>query len=140
MEISFLYQDDSYRIIDEGKTIEWIKNVIWKEKKRLGEIEYFFVSEEKILRINQEFLNHNYFTDIITFDNSFVNIINGSIFISPDTVLSNAKNFNTSLEREMYRVVIHGIIHLCGYEDRTEIEQKVMRNKENEYLAYLEKL
>lgn len=140
MKISFLYQNDSYRIIDEEKTIDWIKRVITKEEKRLGEIEYYFVTEEEILRINQEFLDHNYLTDIITFDNSFVNIINGNIFISPDTVQSNAHNFKTSLQNELYRVVIHGIMHLCGYEDRTEIDQNVMRSKENEYLAYLEEL
>jgi rRNA maturation RNase YbeY len=140
VRINFNYQDSKYKIIDEEITKIWINKVIKKENKKLGELEYNFVTEKEILKTNQEFLNHDYFTDIITFDNSFVNIINGVIYISPDTVCTNACNFNVSYKDELYRVVIHGVMHLCGYRDRTESEKILMRKKENQYLHYLEEL
>lgn len=140
MSIVFNYQEEEFKILDEDLVKHWIKNVIEKEKKKLGEIEYNFVTENEILLTNREFLNHDYFTDIITFDNSFVNIINGVIFVSPDTVKSNAHNFKTLYINEMYRVVIHGVMHLCGYKDSSKSEKILMREKEDLYLVYLEEL
>lgn len=140
MSIVFIYDDDSFKIFDENKVLKWIKEVAYAERKIIGDINYQFVTEETILDFNARFLNHNYFTDIITFDDSLVNIINGDIIISFDTVQSNANKFDVSCENELYRVIIHGVMHLCGYADSTENEKKVMRDKENQYLSYLEKL
>ena len=119
---------------------EFIKKVIDNEKKTLGEICYNIVSDNEILEINQKYLNHHFFTDIITFDNSFVNIINGDIFISFETVKTNSKLFNVELLTEFYRVIIHGIMHLCGYKDATKTEKIQMRALEEKYIAYLEEL
>lgn len=140
MSVVFIYDDDSFKIFDENKVLKWIKEVAYAERKIIGDINYQFVTEETILDFNARFLNHNYFTDIITFDDSLVNIINGDIIISFDTVQSNANKFDVSCENELYRVIIHGVMHLCGYADSTENEKKVMRDKENQYLSYLEKL
>lgn len=140
MSIVFIYDDDSFKIFDEDKVLKWINEVAYAEGKIIGDINYQFVTEETILDFNARFLNHNYFTDIITFDDSLVNIINGDIIISFDTVQSNANKFDVSCENELYRVIIHGVMHLCGYADSTENEKKVMRDKENQYLSYLEKL
>jgi len=140
VSIDFIYDDNRFKIFDESKVIKWIKEVAFAERKSVGEITYQFVTEDTILDFNTRFLNHTYFTDIITFDNSLVNIINGDIIISFDTVQTNADKFEVSFESELYRVIIHGVIHLCGYADSTENEKKVMREKENQYLSYLEKL
>lgn len=140
MNIKFIYQDLLLIDFNEDKIRRWIISCIAEENKKLSEINYEFVSEETILKINKEFLNHDYYTDIITFDESLVNIIKGHIFISPATVKSNAKNNATSYEIELYRVIIHGIMHLCGYKDSSEEEKKLMRLKENTYLCYLEKI
>ncbi len=140
MNIEFIYQDQILIDFDEEKICNWIISCLKEENKKLSEIIYEFVSEEQILKINQDFLNHDYYTDIITFDESLVNIIKGYIFVSPETVRTNALNRNVSYEKELYRVIIHGVMHLCGYKDKTENEKSVMRLKENTYLDYLEKL
>ncbi len=140
MNIEFIYEKEDYKLLDEEAAIIWIEKVIDNEEKKLGEIIFNFVSEKKILSVNRKFLRHNYYTDIITFDDSFVNIINGNIFISPDTIKTNAQNFKTKMIIELYRVVIHGVMHLCGYGDFTQEEKDLMRSKENQYLNYLEEL
>jgi rRNA maturation RNase YbeY len=138
--INFFYEEEKFKIFSESNIEIWIKKVLGFENKRLGEISYQFVSDKEIRNLNSEFLNHDYFTDIITFDNSLVNIINGDIIISFDTVQFNANKFKVSIENELYRVIIHGVMHLCGYNDSSENEKNVMRNKEDYYLSYLEKL
>lgn len=140
MNIYFDYHIEKIDFLDELKIENLILKIGEDHKKVIGDIFYSFVSDGEILKINQDFLKHDYFTDIITFDNSFVNIINGEIFISFDTVKSNSMKFGTEFSLEMYRVIIHGIMHLCGFKDSTEEEKKVMRQKENEYISYLEKL
>ena len=140
MSIEFYYSKVEYKIVDEGRIREWIEKVIGKENKVLGEIDYNIVSDQEILEINQNHLNHDYFTDIITFDTSFVNIINGDIFVSFETVQSNSKRFSSEFLTEFYRVIIHGIMHLCGYKDASETEKLVMRALEEKYIAYLEEL
>ena len=140
MKISFSYSSDQYKIIDEVSIVNWVKKVISNENKRLGTISYNFIGEEEILKINKDHLNHDFFTDIITFDSSFINIINGDILISPDTVKTNSKIFNVSHLEELHRVIIHGIMHLCGYNDNTSDEKSKMRSLEDKYLSYLEKL
>lgn len=140
MNITFFYLKVEYRTFDESVVRNWLKEVIKSEKKIIGKISYNFVSESEILKMNIEHLKHDYFTDIITFDNSFVNIINGDIFISTDTVLSNAENMGISDKWELYRVIVHGIMHLCKYSDSTDEEKVIMRKLEDKYLAYLEKI
>ena len=140
MKISFSYSSDQYKIIDEVSIVNWVKKVISNENKRLGTISYNFIGEEEILKINKDHLNHDFFTDIITFDSSFINIINGDILISPDTVKTNSQIFNVSHLEELHRVIIHGIMHLCGYNDNTSDEKSKMRSLEDKYLSYLEKL
>ncbi len=140
MNISFSYAKEKINFLEEEKIKKLIKVIVKEQKKVIGKIVYHFVSDDEILKINQEFLKHNYFTDIITFDHSFVNIINGEIFISIDTVLTNSQEFKTNFDQEIYRVIIHGVIHLCGYKDSSELEKEIMRSLENKYLAYLEKI
>jgi len=140
VEIYFFYEKEEYKVFDEKSIKNWIELAAKSEGKKLGEINCKFVSEKEIVKINRNFLNHDYSTDIITFDESLVNIINGQIVISPDTVYYNAKIFNSEALEELHRVIIHGIMHLCGYKDSTEKEKEVMRNKEDTYLSYLEKI
>ena len=113
----------------------FISNILISEKKTEGDIVLIFCSDEYLLEINKKHLNHNYYTDIITFDYCVENIVSGDLYISIDRVKENAKTFNDSFINELSRVVIHGVLHLCGYNDKTEADQKNMRNLENKYLA-----
>jgi probable rRNA maturation factor len=112
-----------------------IKNLINSEKKSAGEISLILCSDKYLLDINIEYLKHNYYTDILTFNYVEGNIISGDLFISVDRVNENSIKFNTSMIQELYRVVFHGILHLIGYNDKTEEEQKIMRGKEDLYLS-----
>jgi probable rRNA maturation factor len=112
-----------------------IKNLINSEKKSAGEISLILCSDKYLLDINIEYLKHNYYTDILTFNYVEGNIISGDLFISVDRVNENSIRFNTSMIQELYRVVFHGILHLIGYNDKTEEEQKIMRGKEDLYLS-----
>lgn len=126
--------------INKCRISTWIENVAFKEGKTCGEINYIFCNDQKILEVNKDYLNHDYFTDIITFDYSENPILSGDLYISLDTVFSNSKQFNTSYEEELARVIIHGILHLCGYKDKTETESHKMRKLENESLEILKTL
>jgi probable rRNA maturation factor len=117
----------------------WIKTVADAHGKKIGEIAYIFCDDNHILQINKEYLNHDFFTDIITFDYTEGNIISGDIFISLETVQSNAVQFNASYEEELNRVIIHGILHLCGIEDKTPQARKDMEANENQALSLLKK-
>ena len=105
-----------------------------KEKRAVESVNYIFCSDKKILEINRQFLNHDYYTDIITFDLSESDKIVAEIYISLDRVRDNAKQEGTSLKSELHRVIFHGALHLCGYRDKTKAEIKVMREKEEQYL------
>ncbi|MDR3251475.1 MAG: rRNA maturation RNase YbeY [Tannerella sp.] len=118
----------------------WIKNVSELHGKRVGDISYIFCPDSKILEINRQYLAHDYFTDIITFDDSEGDIITGDIFISVDTVMSNASAYSVSFAEELHRVMIHGVLHLCGIGDKTDCEREIMRNCENEALNLLNKM
>ena len=118
-------------------TSAWVKRVAEKYGKKLGEIAYIFCDDEEILRVNKEYLQHDYFTDIITFDYSEGDRISGDLFISLDTVRTNAEKFGTPYEEELRRVVIHGILHLCGINDKGPGEREIMEKSENEALALL---
>jgi rRNA maturation RNase YbeY len=135
--IQFIVEDTSQPQFDEKKIIRWINQVAIFHKKKVGKINYIFCSDSRILEVNRQFLQHDYFTDIITFDYGNGNIISGDIFISIDTVLSNAKELNLDFFQELYRVIIHGVLHLCGQDDRDEQSQKEMTRKENEAIDLL---
>lgn len=114
---------------------EFIITIFKKEKKKLGELSFVFCSDSYLLGINKQYLKHNYYTDIITFDLSVdPYIINGEIYISVDRVKDNAQNFNASFKEELHRVIFHGALHLCGYKDKTEAEEMQMRKMEDKYL------
>ncbi len=115
----------------EGKIFDWIRAVAADYGKKLGDITYIFCDDERILAVNREFLQHDYYTDIITFDYSAGNTIAGDIFISLDTVQSNAEDIGVTFEEELYRIIIHGILHLTGQEDKTPETRAEMTRKEN---------
>ncbi len=118
-------------------TTEWVKEVANSYGKRLGEIAYIFCSDQKILEVNREYLQHDYYTDIITFDYTEGDRISGDLFISLDTVKTNAEQFAQSYEEELYRTIIHGILHLCGINDKGPGEREIMEAEENKALALL---
>ena len=135
MEIVFDYLgvNKRFRIKAEFKRI--LGTIVKDENKKLGKINFIFTSNSKIGEINREFLNHNYFTDVITFNANRKNCIGGDIFISVDQVIINADKYLTSFQEELKRVIVHGMLHLVGYDDKTEEERKVMRDKEDIYLC-----
>lgn len=133
MAVSFNF-DNSFNLKDRLKIKRWIKQVVENAGFKLGSVSYIFCSDEKILEVNKQYLNHDFYTDIITFDYVEKDIINGDIFISTDRVRENAQEFNVAFEEELHRVIIHGILHLLGHQDHTPKEEKQMRKKENEAL------
>ncbi|MGE4288240.1 MAG: rRNA maturation RNase YbeY [Salinivirgaceae bacterium] len=116
------------------KVSVWLNSAIESNSKLAGDITIVFCSDAYLLTMNKLYLNHDYFTDIITFDYSDGNIISGDLFISIETVLDNSKKFEVTFEQELLRVVIHGVLHLLGFNDKLEGEQKMMREKEDHYL------
>lgn len=135
--INFFYETE-FKFTNEGALSSWISLVILSEKKSEGEINYIICDDEYLLKINEDFLNHDTYTDIISFDNRMGNELNGDIFISEERVRENAKEYKVSMEEEMRRVLIHGVLHFCGYKDKSEEEDKLMRLKENEKLLLFE--
>jgi len=129
--IDFNYVTE-YQVVDEKLYSNWLEGVIASEEKVVGDITYVFCDDDYLLKINQKYLNHDFYTDIITFDYSKGNTIGGDIFISVDRVQENAKQFEVVFEEELRRVMSHGILHLSGYEDKSEAGIKVMRDKEEE--------
>lgn len=131
------YNVDGVRMpnIKKRTTTAWIKAVAACHGKKVGEIGYLFVNDEKILEVNQQYLGHDYYTDIITFDYDEGDVIHGDIFISLDTVRSNAAQFGKTYEEELFRVIIHGILHLCGINDKGPGEREIMEANENAALA-----
>ena len=132
--------NSSEKIKDKAKLKIWIKKSIQNENFKVGSINYIFCTDEYLLDVNKKFLNHDYFTDIITFDYTEKPIISGDLFISTERVLENAKQLNLPFENELKRVMIHGIIHLFGYQDKTKKEKETMTEKENLYLHFYEEL
>lgn len=125
--------------INQVKVREWIEKVAGTYGKRVGEINYIFVSDERILEINREFLHHDYYTDHIGFDYSAANVLSGDLYLSVDTIRSNSRLFGEGYEMELHRVIIHGILHLCGLKDKTPEERKQMETAEDEALTLLYK-
>ena len=129
--ISFNYELD-FEIQNEEKYSHWISGVILSEEKLEGEINYIFVDDDYLLDLNQKHLNHDTLTDVISFDYSLGNEIHGDIYISIDRVRDNALDFNVTFEEELKRVMVHGILHYCGYKDKTESDELLIRSKEDE--------
>ena len=123
--------------IKKRETTAWIKAVASEYGRKVGEIGYMFVDDEKILEVNNEYLGHNFYTDVITFDYDEDDVINGDIVISLDTVRSNAELFGRPYAEELHRVVIHGILHLCGINDKGPGEREIMEEAENQALRLL---
>lgn len=123
--------------IDQSRTTEWISQVAAIYGRRVGDINYVFVDDEEILRINREFIQHDYYTDHIGFDYCEADILAGDTFISLDTVRSNAELFGKTYEDELHRVIIHSILHLCGIDDKEPGEREIMEAAEDKALALL---
>ena len=126
------YSENNFVLEGEEVYRKWIELVIFSEGKRLGEVSYIFCDDDYLLDINQRFLNHDTFTDIISFDDSLGNLLNGDIYISTERVSENAHEYNEDFETELKRVLIHGILHYCGYKDKSEEDSALMRKKESE--------
>lgn len=124
--------------IKKRDTSAWIREVAASHGRKVGEIGYMFVDDEKILEVNNEYLGHDYYTDVITFDYDEDDVINGDIVISLDTVRTNAEQFGKTYDDELHRVIIHGILHLCGINDKGPGEREIMEENENKALALLE--
>lgn len=129
--ISFNYELD-FALENEQAYEDWLSEVITSENKTEGEINYIFCDDDYLLEINQQYLDHDTLTDIISFDYSIGNDLHGDIFISIDRVKENALDFKVSFEEELRRVLVHGVLHYCGYKDKSENDEKLMRQKEDE--------
>ena len=129
--ISFNYELE-FTLENETHIADWLSEVIISERKDEGEINYVFCDDDYLLEINQQYLDHDTLTDIISFDYSIGNELHGDIFISIERVRENATDFNVSFEEELKRVLVHGILHYCGYKDKTVEDEKTMRLKEDE--------
>ena len=133
--ISYEAEGVKFPNIKKRETTAWIRKVAESYGKRIGEIGYLFVDDEKILAVNNEYLGHDYYTDIITFDYCEGNVLNGDLFISLDTVFTNADKFGRPYDEELHRVIIHGILHLCGINDKGPGERAIMEAAEDKALA-----
>ena len=135
------YNYDGVRMpkIRRRDTSAWIKAVAATYGRKVGDVGYMFVSDEKILEVNREYLGHDYYTDVITFDYDEDDIVSGDVVISLDTVRSNAELFGKDYDDELHRVIIHGILHLCGINDKGPGEREIMEAAENKALAMLKK-
>lgn len=138
--VSFHFEETPFRFRKKTLTRSWIRLVAESEIRRTGDIAVIFCSDNYILDINRRYLGHDYFTDIITFDYCEGDRISGDLFISVDSVRENAHEYGNEFDDELNRVIVHGILHLIGYDDHTEEDIKVMREKENYYLSLRELL
>jgi len=134
LAIRFFSDGVSFQFDGIRKISQWLRQVAAAEGKKTGSLSYIFVSDEIIRDINKMYLQHDDYTDIITFDNSTDDTISGEMYISIDTVRINAKEYQTGFREELFRVMVHGILHLCGYKDKTIDEQQKMRTEEDKYL------
>jgi rRNA maturation RNase YbeY len=132
--INFNYESE-FQLENEEAISNWVSTSILSEGKKEGEISYIFCDDEYLHKINLEYLNHDTLTDVISFDYTMGNEIGGDIFISVERVADNAKDFKVSFEEELMRVMIHGVLHYCGYKDKGESNEELMRSKEDEKLA-----
>jgi rRNA maturation RNase YbeY len=132
--INFNYESE-FTLDNEEAIATWLGSVIVSENKSEGEINYIFCDDEYLHQINVEYLNHDTLTDIISFDYTMGNEISGDVFVSIERVLDNSKDYNTSFEDELKRVLVHGVLHYCGYKDKSKEDEALMRFKEDEKIA-----
>lgn len=137
--IEFNFETD-FELKNKSNLQRWISEIIISEGFEMGEIVYIFCDDEYLHKLNVEFLDHDTLTDIISFDYRVGKQINGEIYISVERVIDNSKDFDTNFEEELHRVMIHGILHFCGYKDKSDTDEQTMRNKENEALKDLNAL
>lgn len=139
MTNSFQWLNDGVEMprLNFEKVENWIIEVAHEHGKIVGSLNYIFCNDEKIIEVNRQFLNHDYFTDIITFDNTRGKMISGDMFISLDTILTNAEKVGEPYERELHRVIVHGVLHLCGINDKGPGEREIMEAHENAALLEL---
>ena len=138
--VSYFFENTDFKLKGKTRIKQWLKLVAESEIFTLGNVSVIFCSDNYILDINQRYLQHDYFTDIITFDYTEGTKISGDLFISVDSVRENSIEYGTEFEDELHRVIVHGILHLIGYDDDSEEDIKVMRAKEDYYLSLLELL
>lgn len=137
--IHFFSEDIDFNLRKKLQVRQWIKQTILSEGKRLGELNFIFCSDSYLLEINKQYLDHDTYTDIVTFDNSIEpGKITGDIFISIDRIRENARNFKVSETNELHRVIIHGVLHLLGYKDKSKPDKLLMTQKEDKYLSLRE--
>ena len=134
MAVSYFAEDVKLQAIKKRETPDWIRRVASGYGNKCGDIAYIFCSDEKILEVNKAYFQHDYYTDVITFDYTEGDKISGDIFISVDTVRSNAEQFGTDYDEELHRIIIHGVLHLCGINDKGPGEREMMTRHENEAL------
>lgn len=138
--INFYNEDVDFKLKNKLILKRWIKQVIDSYGFKAGELSYIFCSDDKILEVNRQFLQHDYYTDVITFDYDEDGVVSGDMYISVDTVRTNAEQYAPSFEREMQRVIIHGVLHLCGLKDKQPDEEKKMRAAEEKALVMLDEI
>ena len=136
MKLRIFYDNTPYRFCGWKKFKKLVEKIIASEKKIIGEINFIITTDDNLRTINREFLNHDYFTDVISFNYSAGENISGEIYISEDTVRHNSIEYNVGLDNEMQRVMIHGILHLVGYNDKTDSEKQEMRRLEDKWIKY----
>lgn len=137
MAFRLVSEDIDFPKVDKRQVKQWVNKVVEHHTKQVGEITYIFTSDRNILKVNQDFLKHDYYTDVITFDYCEEDTIAGDIYISLDTVKSNAEQFDQDYDRELHRVIIHGILHLIGFKDKSDEAAKEMRQQEDLALRIL---
>jgi rRNA maturation RNase YbeY len=135
--LEIVFEDVAVFSLEDSSILDWYTKVSLQEYKELGDVTIIFCSDDYLLEVNREHLEHDYYTDIITFDYSDYSTVSGDLFISVDRVKENASDFNVSFEHELHRVIIHGFLHLCGYFDKTNEDQILMRSKENQALSLM---
>jgi len=135
--ISFFTSTNKFNLRHKRALKKWLCAIAAAEGKQVGEISVILCSDEELLKLNRKFLQHDYYTDVITFDYTVDDVLAGDLFISVDTVHANAAEYRQSFDDELHRVMVHGLLHLCGYPDRTPALQKAMRAREDRYLNVL---
>lgn len=135
--IDIAYESTPDLNLSTEKLSTWISKVLEQEGFEIAEIALIFCSDDYLLKVNQDFLEHDFYTDIITFDYCEDKLISGDLFISVDRVIENSQDFNVTFHQELHRVIIHGVLHLCGYTDKTIEEETIMRQKETESLLLM---